>query len=831
MVNLRNWLGVVFCCLILSSVLSLAQAQTELGPDDSALDTLEARTTSLQLASELVDDLPASDLLELRATVRDIRQREEAAIAPLRARLAEIMADRDRLAPQIKGVDEAPAIAQRRQDLQAAISGLEADIVKSDINIVEANRLLLDIAERRRQAFYSRIFEQDRVPFRPSVLKTIADSFAADRKAFALRFTGWQAALREEGRYTSAISALLLSIVFALLMLSPVPRWLDQRIITRMQAQEPTPSRRVAAAGLRVLTRAMPALIGATVFYQVARGYGLVTPSTSTFVGSCLLAVATLFVVWDVATAVFAPKLPQWRLIPLCSDRAAAVRFLIMSIVVVFSADAVLRRLAEWLESSREMLTLTGASVSVIGAILLFIMARPQLWKLDTENRETYSPETLRFWQWTRNLAGLFAIFIILATVTGYVSLARFASTRLYFLSFLLTGAWFARALLFELATWFEQTAGARTVSAGGASQIAKEKDDSSLLLWLRLLIDFILVLLLVPLVLLIFGVEQSDLRNWASDALFGFEIGGFTISIANMLKALGVLIVILLLTRLIQRIADKRIFEPTGMDSGLHNTLLTLMGYVGLIIAVASAFGVLGFPWANLALVAGALSLGIGFGLQSIVNNFVSGLILLFERPIKVGDWIVTSAGEGIVKSISVRSTEIETFDWASVIVPNSELVTAPVTNWTHKNRYTRLVVPIGVSYSADPEQVAEILLRCAKASPRVLSYPLPIVFFKNYGDSSLDFEVRIFINNVDDRIPVQNDLRFSIFRALKAEGIEIPFPQRDVHLHTVKPGTAFTSAPDETEEAESEPTEDAGEHAGQHSGQPADNPAEPPE
>ena len=614
-------------------------------------------------------------------------------------------------------------------------------------------------------------------------------------------------------------------------MLSPVPRWLDQRIITRMQAQEPTPSRRVAAAGLRVLTRAMPALIGATVFYQVARGYGLVTPSTSTFVGSCLLAVATLFVVWDVATAVFAPKLPQWRLIPLCSDHAGGVRFLIMSIVVVFSADAVLRRLAEWLGSSREMLTLTGASVSVIGAVLLFIMARPQLWKLDTDNRETYSPETLRFWQWTRNIAGLFAIFIILATVTGYVSLARFASTRLYFLSFLLTGAWFTRALLFELAAWFERNGVAKAGPASGAPSQIKDKDDSSLLLWLRLLIDFILVLLLVPMILLIFGVEQSDLRNWASDALFGFQIGGFTISIANILKALGVLIVILLMTRLIQRIADKRIFEPTGMDSGLHNTLLTLMGYTGLILAVAAAFGVLGFPWANLALVAGALSLGIGFGLQSIVNNFVSGLILLFERPIKVGDWIVTSAGEGIVKNISVRSTEIETFDWASVIVPNSELVTAPVTNWTHKNRYTRLVIPVGVSYSADPEQVAEILLKCAKASPRVLSYPRPVAFFKNYGDSSLDFEVRIFINNVDDRIPVQNDLRNAIFKAFKAEGIEIPFPQRDVHVHTVQPGTVFTGAPDEAGDGESEPSADTDQHTGQTAEKSADKPTRPPE
>jgi len=216
-------------------------------------------------------------------------------------------------------------------------------------------------------------------------------------------------------------------------------------------------------------------------------------------------------------------------------------------------------------------------------------------------------------------------------------------------------------------------------------------------------------------------------------------------------------------------------------------------------------AIGTLGFPLSNLAIVAGALSLGIGFGLQSIVNNFVSGLILLFERPIKVGDWIVTSAGEGIVKRISVRSTEIETFDWASVIVPNSELITSPVTNWTHKNRYTRLTILIGVSYDSDPEMVSDILLKAAKANRRTLSYPSPVVYFSGFGDSSLDFEVRIFINNVDDRIPVKNELRFEIFKQFKEAGVEIPYPQRDLHLRSLVPGMRMAGEP-EPEEGDEE-------------------------
>ena len=798
MLNLSRLLCAFALYAAALSLCVVAAAQGDGAAETMAIDTLEERTTGLQLAAELIENIPASDLIELRERVRNIRQYEDAAVEPLRMQLLETRDDLSRLTVVEEGAPEAPEISQRRNELQGAISQLEADIVQADINIVEANRLLVDIAELRRQAFYSRILERDKVPFRPSALKAVAGSFETDSQTFAERFTGWSTELKAKGQFGNAILGLLLSVGFAIFMLGPVPQRLDRWLMTWIRRQEPTASRRVAAAGLRVITRVLPVFVGSIVVFQVAKAFGLVTPETSKLIGSALLACATLFVVWDVATAVLAPKAPKWRLIPLTSDRASAVRFILMAIVVVFSTDAVLRRWGEWLGSSREVLTLTSAVVSVVGAVLLFILARPQLWKLETEGRETYSSETLIFWKWGRNLAGLFAILIVFATATGYVSLARFGSTRLYFLSFLFTGAWFARALLFELAALIAG-AMARSDKPGGIKTAAQGDEPGGMMLfWSRLLIDVIVLGLLLPLVFLVLGVEQSDLRNWLFDALFGFQIGGFTISIANILIALGVLIGILLFTRVIQRITDKRIFEPARMDAGLRNTLRTLIGYFGLIFAIGAAFSVMGFPWANLAIVAGALSLGIGFGLQSIVNNFVSGLILLFERPIKVGDWIETAAGEGIVKRISVRSTEIETFDWASVIVPNSELVTAPVTNWTHKNKYTRILVPVGVSYNADPETVAEILMACAKASPRALSYPLPVVFFSGYGDSSLDFEVRVFINNIDDRIPVQNDLRFAIFTALKEAGIDIPFPQRDLHVRTLMPGTTFTAKPD---------------------------------
>lgn len=213
-------------------------------------------------------------------------------------------------------------------------------------------------------------------------------------------------------------------------------------------------------------------------------------------------------------------------------------------------------------------------------------------------------------------------------------------------------------------------------------------------------------------------------------------------------------------------------------------HSLAAGIGYLGVVLAAALAVIVMGIDLTNLALVAGALSVGIGFGLQNVVNNFVSGIIILLERPLKVGDWVIINDKEGLVKQINIRATEIETFQRASIIVPNADIVSNYLINLTHKDRYGRIDIAIGVAYGSDVEKVKATLLKAARKHERILKFPAPRVLFKNFGDSSLDFELYCFTNNVIEKRLIASELRFEINRLFIEEKIDIPFPQRVVHL-----------------------------------------------
>jgi potassium-dependent mechanosensitive channel len=270
-------------------------------------------------------------------------------------------------------------------------------------------------------------------------------------------------------------------------------------------------------------------------------------------------------------------------------------------------------------------------------------------------------------------------------------------------------------------------------------------------------------------------GVDQRDAFGWLRAALFGVQVGGITISVAALVGAVAVFVLGLLATRAIQRWLDDRYLPATRMDAGLRNSIRTAAGYVGFVVAAVFAVSYMGLDVQNLAIVAGALSVGLGFGLQSIVNNFVSGLILLAERPIKAGDWIVVGDSEGYVRKINVRSTEIETFDRAVVIVPNSNLISGTVKNWMHNDLIGRIKVGVRVKRDLDPDVVQAALVEVAKSHPLVLVQPAPKVYLLDIADAALVFELHASVGNVDKAFRVRSDLRFEIVKQFRARGLAL--------------------------------------------------------
>ena len=254
-------------------------------------------------------------------------------------------------------------------------------------------------------------------------------------------------------------------------------------------------------------------------------------------------------------------------------------------------------------------------------------------------------------------------------------------------------------------------------------------------------------------------------------------------INLGDVCQAVLFLIVILYVFRFLKNLILKWLEKHPRENKSVYYSMIKLLGYVGWIIGLWGGLSLMGLNLQNLAIIFGALSVGIGFGLQTIVNNFVSGLLILFERPISVGDWIRVNGQEGIVKNIRIRATELETFDKCSVLIPNATIISGDVINVT-RQKEGRIIVSVGVSYNSDMHLVEKILRECAQNSPYAKKSETPVILMTEFADSSVNFEVRVIIEKATDGLIARHQLMFSIWDALQEKGIEIPFPQRVVHL-----------------------------------------------
>lgn len=302
------------------------------------------------------------------------------------------------------------------------------------------------------------------------------------------------------------------------------------------------------------------------------------------------------------------------------------------------------------------------------------------------------------------------------------------------------------------------------------------------------------------PLLVIVFGVFWLSnvlmyiwffpTLNAAFEAISSaqLDIGGIVVTPGSILTIVFVCYATILCSRATRAFLMQEVLPHYDAEKGVQLSITRLVHYAILTIGFLLLLRMLGFGLNQITILGGALGVGIGFGLQAIVNNFVSGLILLFERPIKVGDMIELGEDLGEVKELGLRATTVQTFDNAEIVIPNSELITGSVTNWTLAEKRARVRVPVGVAYGTDIEKVLGILLSCADDHPMVLSTPKPRALFLAFGASSLDFELRVWIHDVNDRLEVLSGLNQEIEYEFSEADIEIPFPQTDLHLRTVE-------------------------------------------
>jgi small-conductance mechanosensitive channel len=299
------------------------------------------------------------------------------------------------------------------------------------------------------------------------------------------------------------------------------------------------------------------------------------------------------------------------------------------------------------------------------------------------------------------------------------------------------------------------------------------------------------------------FGILGSVVSTIDSILNTKGTLGAWRVSLGDVLAFVITIWLAVLVSRTIRFILREDVLSRMRLPRGMPNSISTFAHYIIIATGFLIAAGAAGLDLNKFAFIAGALGVGIGFGLQNIVNNFISGLILTFERPIQIGDTVEIDTLIGTVKTIGIRASIVRTFTGAEVIVPNGDLISGRVVNWTLSDQLRRIEIPIGVKYGTRPQRVIDILLEVGKNHEEILDRPEPVVLFKGFGESSLDFEMRFWTSNFDFWLRVSSQIAAAAYDALEEAGIEIPFPQRDLHIRSIDPTAADALSRKEQDEA----------------------------
>jgi potassium-dependent mechanosensitive channel len=721
------------------------------------------------------------------ADLQNIRLQIEPIIAEIRTVVEEqapkLEASKQRLTqlgpkPDKGQPEESADVARDRAEREAAVAELDETQRLGRALLVQAEQLNTQIGDLRRAGFARALFEQSDGLFSPSLWMNVVQAVPRELRALGIVLDD---ALEQLRRSTSLGILLLLGLaVGAAIALYVGRRSIAPRLVRRNPAIT-DPSRRsrlLAALGVLILGAA-PAIAGSWIVWVAFDSSDIVPPRLEQVGRAILSGLAFIAFVRALIDAILAPDHTSWRLIPVRDASATRIMSFSVTLATVMVVGKVIEAFNTAIAAALPVTVITRA-IFALAAALVFAELLRRFAARENQDEACLGPYVapdvdiggpLRSFGW-------FLVALVVGSVLGgYVALASFVIDQAVWISIVVALLVLCVALADEfiggslrgqtrLATTLQANTGLRRrsleqigVLGSGVARLA-------------------LIIVGILLVLAPWGIESTDVTGSLRAAFFGFNVGDVTISLSSILLAALLFGAGFAVTRMIQRWLNNTFLPATDLDAGLRNSISTAAGYVGIITAGVIAFTYLGLSLERVTIVAGALSVGIGFGLQSIVNNFISGLILLWERPIRVGDLVVVGDGEGYVRRINVRSTEIQAFDRSMIIVPNSNLISGIVRNRVRNDRVGRVLVSIPVPRASDPDQVAEIMRKAALAHREVMSEPAPRVLFKKVTENTIDFDLVSFVDDIDAAGRVSSDIYFEIFRGLRKAGIGVPAP-----------------------------------------------------
>ena len=800
--------GLTFFCLWLGMVGSAAATQTEVSDVDAVTRVVESISNPEIDYNEMNSDLDKTENelksrkvtgQELSAAVKflsDNRSKIDEVKKQVEKELNFVQKKIDALGPApAEGTTEPAIIAEKRSEFNRELNFQKSKMAEADILLTRIDELDNLIITVRNQKLLGSLLECQSSLINPTVFWESTEEFVDFGVDIIKSPLNWFAELNTEGRDFVKTNVIPVIIIFLLsLWLGIYLRLFIMRHFGYRQDLEHIRygQKVIAAICVAVGYGVIPAFILGSLLVWLVSNEVMTVGFFGLVLNSFLYFALYVILIRAVARVIFAPYNEKWRLVNVSTPKAKSVTQALYASIMLIGFVAYLEYVAQKANYSLELISyLTAISAAVKAFCMVWVIKR-LLWENDEEpvedadeaqeeksddEEDTPEEEEITPAFKITFLASIFAIGVFGLSLFGYPYLSDFIFNHILMSVFVIGVFAVIRKSINELLQRV------LILNFWVTTFRLRRRILRKLNFWSGLLIDPVLLVLMVLILLSLWGVSTDILLQTTINLLTGFTVGGVEISIVAIILGIIVFLLLVGLVRGAKRRLMDNILSKMDIDEGLKHSLASGFGFLGFTVAALLSFAIMGGNLTNFALIAGALSVGVGLGLQNVVNNFVSGIILLFERPIKVGDWVVINGEEGKIKQINIRSTEVETFKRSSLIIPNASLLSTTVTNLTHGNNWARYAIKVGVAYGSDTQKVKEVLLECAQNNRRVLKKPEPYVLFQDFGASSLDFELRFYVSDIWNGWTVPSDLRFEINRRFAEEGIEIPFPQMVVH------------------------------------------------